>query len=156
MNVRLPGLLTVIALLAWSIWLLGALAPGLPATEQQLLLNAAAKTLLITQGLLLALLIPALPASADRWDHLFTPAWLALVPLPIHSILWLMGVTSLAFLGGTVVSIIAFSYLALAGTVAIRAIPDQRWRAMLTPALQLALCLGLLPALLLAGDYLPT
>ncbi|MCX2980322.1 hypothetical protein EYC98_05490 [Halieaceae bacterium IMCC14734] len=154
MNLRLSGLLMVAALLVWSLWLLGSLAPGLSATEQPLLHNTAAVALLALQGLLLALILPALPACTDRWANLFVASWLILVPLPIHSILWLMDATSLAFLGGIMVSMTGFSCLALMSAAVIRALPHQSWQAVLTPTLQLALSLSLLPAVQLASDYL--
>jgi hypothetical protein len=156
MTPRLPGQLAVMALLAWGIWLLGTLAPGLPATELHLLLSAGARSLLVIQGLLLALLLPVLPASADRWSTVFIAIWLTLVPLPIHSILWLMDATSLAFVGGLVVSMTAFSCVALLGAAAIRAVTNLRARALLTTLLQTVLSLALVPAVLLANDYLPT
>lgn len=156
MNQRISGLLLIAVLLAWSLWLVGLLLSNLSPAQLQLQLATTALGLLVIQGLLLALLLPPLQAANPGYQSLSTAAWLTLVPLPIHSILWLMGALSPTFLGGLMLTMTAISAGAMIGASAIRALPLPRWHTLLTAALQLGLSLTLLPATRLLSGYLPT
>jgi hypothetical protein len=141
--VKNPDQVRIIALLSlipFAVWIS---AQGyLQATLQTTWL-----TLLLTQALSLALCVPFWCLQARHAQGLRATLLLVLIPLPLHSILWLMGtVSAVEVAGGLLVLSVLSIGIGSILRLALERMDRRVYRQHLVPVCQVFLCLFALHA----------